>query len=241
MKNARFLLIVVFLLLSLSACNQSAEESSPEPDLDLVEFTDEVLEEKVREAIGKPSGDISILEAEAVTMLDLSMEPGVSIPRMKNLSSLKYFTKLTSLNLAWALDDQDLVVDISVLGSLEDLEALYLNNNGLDDLGSLAGLTKMKDLKIWGNNISDISALSQMTMLEDLWMQGNQISDIGVLSNIGSNLVRLYLDDNQIEDISPLNELTKLRSLKLNGNPIVDYSPIKEIYPKLEEKDFDLN
>ena len=241
MKNVRFLIIVIFLSLSLSACNQSVEESSPEPNSDLVEFTDEVLGEKVREAIGKPSGDISILEAEDVTMLDLSMEPGVSIPRIKNLSSLKYFTKLTSLNLAWALDDQDLVVDISVLADLEDLEALYLNSNGLDDISSLAGLTEMKDLKIWGNNISDISALSQMTMLEDLWMQGNQISDIGVLSNIGSNLVRLYLDDNQIKDISPLKELTKLRSLKLEGNPIVDYSPIKEIYPKLEEKDFDLN
>ena len=241
MKNVRFLIIVIFLSLSLSACNQPVEESSPEPNSDLVEFTDEVLEEKVREAIGKPSGDISILEAEDVTMLDLSMEPGVSIPRIKNLSSLKYFTKLTSLNLAWALDDQDLVVDISVLADLEDLEALYLNSNGLDDISSLVGLTEMKDLKIWGNNISDISALSQMTMLEDLWMQGNQISDIGVLSNIGSNLVRLYLDDNQIKDISPLKELTKLRSLKLDGNPIVDYSPIKEIYPKLEEKDFDLN
>lgn len=241
MKNVRFLIIVIFLSLSLSACNQPVEESSPEPNSDLVEFTDEVLGEKVREAIGKPSGDISILEAEDVTMLDLSMEPGVSIPRIKNLSSLKYFTKLTSLNLAWALDDQDLVVDISVLADLEDLEALYLNSNGLDDISSLVGLTEMKDLKIWGNNISDISALSQMTMLEDLWMQGNQISDIGVLSNIGSNLVRLYLDDNQIKDISPLKELTKLRSLKLDGNPIVDYSPIKEIYPKLEEKDFDLN
>ena len=241
MKNVRFLIIVIFLSLSLSACNQPVEESSPEPNSDLVEFTDEVLEEKVREAIGKPSGDISILEAEDVTMLDLSMEPGVSIPRIKNLSSLKYFTKLTSLNLAWALDDQDLVVDISVLADLEDLEALYLNSNGLDDISSLVGLTEMKDLKIWGNNISDISALSQMTMLEDLWMQGNQISDIGVLSNIGSNLVRLYLDDNQIKDISPLKELTKLRSLKLDENPIEDYSPIKEIYPKLEEKDFDLN
>ncbi len=241
MKNVRFLIIVIFLSLCLSACNQPVEESSPEPNSDLVEFTDEVLEEKVREAIGKPSGDISILEAEDVTMLDLSMEPGVSIPRIKNLSSLYYFTKLTSLNLAWALDDQDLVVDISVLADLEDLEALYLNSNGLNDISSLVGLTEMKDLKIWGNNISDISALSQMTMLEDLWMQGNQISDIGVLSSIGSNLVRLYLDDNQIEDISPLKELTKLRSLKLDGNPIVDYSPIKEIYPKLEEKDFDLN
>jgi len=32
-----------------------------------------------------------------------------------------------------------------------------------------------------------------------------------------------------------------LTSLKLAGNPIEDFSPLADIYPNLEEKDFEMN
>ena len=55
-----------------------------------------------------------------------------------------------------------------------------------------------------------------------------------------ANLYRLYLDDNQIADVTPLAGMTKLTSLKLGGNPVEDYSPLADIYPNLEEKDFEI-
>lgn len=261
MKRALYLIFSLLLVLGLTACGAPAstetpspevsesapaetpeaiEEPTPEPTPEVVVFTDEVLEAKVREAMNKPSGDITLAEAEAVTDLDLSIEPATSLPRIKDISSLKYFTNLTSLYLAWALDSSDGVVDISVLAGLTKLEALYINSNGVDDISALAGLTNMKDLKMFGNNITDISALSGMTMMQDLWMHGNQITDISALSGMTRSLCRLYLDENQITDVTPLAGSTKLTSLKLGGNPVEDYSPLADIYPNLEEKDFEI-
>jgi hypothetical protein len=34
--------------------------------------------------------------------------------------------------------------------------------------------------------------------------------------------------------------LKNLKVLKLTGNPITDFSPLEDIYPLLEEKDFEL-
>ena len=216
-------------------------ETTPEPTSEVVVFTDEVLEEKVREAMNKPDGDITLAEAEAVSELDLSIEPATSLPRIKDISSLKYFKNLTTLKLAWALDSNDGAVDISVLAGLTKLIALYINSNGIEDISALTGLTNMRDLKIFGNNITNISALSGMTMMEDLWMQGNQITDVSALSGMTTGLYRLYLDENQITDVTPLAGMTKLTSLKLGGNPVEDYSPLSGIYPNLEEKDFEIN
>lgn len=240
MKKVFYLIFMVGLTLSLSACSAPAIEPTPEPSLEVVVFTDEVLEAKVREAMNKPSGDISLTEAEAVTDLDLSIEPATSLPRIKDISALKYFKNLNTLKLAWALDSNNGPVDISALADLTELIALYLNSNNIEDISALSGMTKMRDLKLFGNNIIDISALSSMTMMEDLWMQGNQITDVSPLAEMTTGLYRLYLDDNQISDVTALATLTKLTSLKLEGNPIEDYSPLTDIYLNLEEKDFEL-
>lgn len=262
MKKGLLCSIAVLLILSLAACGapaaqqtdaatsapateapaiEPAEEPTPEPAPEVVVFTDEVLEEKVRAAMGKPEGDITLAEAEAVTELDLSIEPGTPLSRIKDISSLQYFKNLTVLKLAWSFNNNEAEVDISPLAGLTKLVALYMNSDGITDISALAGMTNMLDLKIWGNKITDISALSGMTMLQDLWLQGNQITDINVVSGMTTGLCRLYLDGNQITDVTPLTGLTKLTSLKLAGNPIEDYSPLADIYPNLAEKDFELN
>lgn len=257
MKKTLFVLITLLMALGLASCGMptaeptktpassasvTTEMSASEPAAEVVVFTDEVLEAKVREAMGKPEGDITVAEAEAVTELDLSMDGGDwSIPRIKDISSLKYFANLTTLKLAWALDSNDGAPDISALAGLTKLIALYINSNGIEDISALAGLTNMLDLKMFGNKITDIRALSGMTMMQDLWLQGNQIKDISALSGMTKDLYRLYLDNNQITDITPLAGMTKLTSLKLGGNPVADYSPIADIYPNLEEKDFEMN
>lgn len=64
-----------------------------------------------------------------------------------------------------------------------------------------------------------------------------QIKDITGLKHF-INLTSLDLSFHGITDITPLAELNGLKSLKLQGCPIVDYSPLENIYQKLEEKDF---
>ena len=49
------------------------------------------------------------------------------------------------------------------------------------------------------------------------------------------------MENNQVKDLSPLAGLSKLTSILLSGNPATDYSPLAEVYPNLEEKDFEIN
>jgi internalin A len=244
MKKTLSALLALLLALSLAACGAPAltETSEPTAEPAIVVFTDPVLEELVRKAMSRPEGDISLAEAEAVTMLDLQMDGNDwSKPRIADVSDLKQFPNLTSLTLNWALYDGDDVFDISPLAGLTKLEFLYVCCANITDVSALAGMTNMKDLWIWGNrNITDISALAGMTQIESLWIKGNQITDISVLANM-KNLVYLYMEDNQVTDLSPLAGLSKLTYILLSGNPATDFSPLKDVYPNLEEKDFEMN
>jgi Leucine-rich repeat (LRR) protein len=68
---------------------------------------------------------------------------------------------------------------------------------------------------------------------------GGGIKDITALGGL-TKIWSLYLDDNAITDIGALANLTNLKELKLSKNPIGDYSPLKDIYPKLEFSDFEM-
>jgi hypothetical protein len=258
MKKTLFVFIATLFAIVMTACNaptpteisvaevsepisvetpEPIEEPTPES---VVVFTDPVLEANVREAMGKPERDITLDEALQVTQLDLSMENAGPVARIADLGDLVQFPNIMYLNLGWALDNGGKAVDISPLAGLTKLEALYMQCDNIDDISTLSGMTGMKDLKLFGNNITDISVLSGMTMMEDLWIQSNQITDISVLSGMTTNLYRLYLDDNKIKDVTPLAGLSRLTSLKLGGNPVEDFSPLADIYPNLEEKDFEI-
>ena len=258
MKRGAVFILIVFMGIMMAACGAPAggddaanppavaPEETPggisEPVSEtktVVTFTDPVLEELVRKAMGKPEGDITLAEAEEVIELDLNMEDAGAVARIKDISDLAQFPNIMYLNLAWAMNDGGKPIDISPLSGLTKLEALYMNCDSIEDVSALSGMTGMKDLKIWGNSITDISVLAGMPLMEDLWIQSNQITYVSALSGM-TNLYRLYMADNQVTDVSPLSGLTGLTSLMLDGNPIEDYAPLVDIYPNLTEKDFEI-
>jgi 2-deoxy-D-gluconate 3-dehydrogenase len=51
----------------------------------------------------------------------------------------------------------------------------------------------------------------------------------------------LSLANTQVNDVAPLATLVNLKKLQLAECPITDYSPLEEIYPNLEEKDFTMD
>jgi Leucine-rich repeat (LRR) protein len=51
----------------------------------------------------------------------------------------------------------------------------------------------------------------------------------------------VQLCENEITDITPLAKLPALKTLLIADNPIKDYAPLKDIYPKLETKDFEID
>ena len=72
---------------------------------------DPVLEERVREAMGKPEGDISAADAAAVTTLILNAPEGATDDqRIRDISALWYFMNLEELEFM-----SNAVTDISPL------------------------------------------------------------------------------------------------------------------------------
>ena len=216
-------------------------QSTSAPD-EVIVFNDDVLEGLVREALDKPTGDITAADALNVTDLDFQMQ-GVDPdqPYIHNLDALKYFTNLTYLGLGFAVqNEQDPAapIDISPLAGMTKLTSLQLGGLVIDDISIVANMPDLMSLTLFGGNkLVDITPLAGLTKLQSLTLRGNQISDITPLKGL-TQLVNLDLQDNQITDVSILTGLTNLNRLFLDGNPISDYSMLVGIRSNLEEWDF---
>jgi len=179
-----------------------------------VHFPDPNLEAAIREAIGKPSGDIYPSDLEGLTYLNAS-ERSIS-----NLIGLEHCTNLIVLDL-----DYNQIGDISPLTNLTNLTLLYLDHNHISDISPLTNLTGLTTLWLNSNEVEDIASLSILTNLRELWVSWNQISDISPVAVL-PDLTSLNLWNNQISDISPLANLTGLERLFLSDNQITDISPL---------------
>lgn len=107
--------------------------------------------------------------------------------------------------------------DISPLAHFVNLTSLEFNSNNISNLEPLRGLTKLTVLRIPFNKVQDIRPLASLSQLETLDLCHNQITDVSALSG-----------------------LKKLRFLSLRENPISSFTPLKDIYPNLTSKDFEL-
>ncbi|MEL7609637.1 MAG: leucine-rich repeat domain-containing protein [Bacillota bacterium] len=265
MKKTPFVLLALLLALGLAACGAPASTGTPSPEVSesipvetpepteepttepVVVFTDAALEAKVREAMSKPDGDITVAEAEAVVKLDLSNESFDDMNSqnggIRDISDLKYFTGLEDLNLSF--ND---ISDLAPLAELKSIKSLGFTGVRPKDLSVLKGLTNLVFLGFdWTcdederqNGTLSLDFMSDMKDLEIFSCMGNGVQDISALGGL-TKIWSLFLDDNAITDISVLANLTNLKELKLSKNPIEDYSPLKDIYPKLEFSDFEMN
>ncbi|HML67819.1 MAG TPA: leucine-rich repeat domain-containing protein [Clostridia bacterium] len=215
----------------------------PQPD-DVIAFDDEALEAYVRAAIGKPNGDITRADAEAVTELELS-QMGVEKdqPYIHNLSALQYFTNLTYLGLGYAVQneqDPTAPVDISPLAGLSKLTSLQMGGVVVDDLSAVSGMQNLISLTVFnGDQALDLTPLAGLTHLQALTLRNNKITDVSPLVALKS-LTYLDLEGNDISDVSPLAGLTGLNRLFLSGNPVSDYEPLASVRANLEEWDFEV-
>ena len=214
----------------------------PRPD-DVIVFDDDALEAYVRAAIGKPEGDITRADAEAVSELELS-QMGVekNQPYIHNLSALQYFTNLTYLGLGYAVQneqDPTAPVDISPLAGLTKLTSLQMGGVVIDDLSAVSGLQNLISLTVFnGEQALDLTPLAGLKNLQALTLRNNKITDVSPLAGL-TNLTYLDLAGNEVSDITPLVGLTSMNRLFLSGNPVSDFSPLAGIRANLEEWDFE--
>ena len=178
----------------------------------VIKWKNTLFQDKVRELLKRPRGDIYTNELSAYTSLDFSNA------RLTNISDIVYFTNLTSLNLSG-----NSINDVSPLAELTKLKTLNLSNNQISFLDGLEKLTKIEDLNLSKNFINNIKALEKLTALKKLKLSENQITDANPISGL-PKLQELILDNNQIEDLSFLRNLTTLITLDFNRNKLWDLS-----------------
>jgi Leucine-rich repeat (LRR) protein len=221
MKNYMCFVLAFCMLLSLTACGRSgatqstSDQSTLHSASDVVTFSDPTLEAMVRGSMGKPKGNITMAEAETVTRLNLSVD--------------------------WCqqyISQGSLIKNIGGLESFTNLENLDLSSQAVSDITPLSGLTKLTTLSLNGNPIADIAPLAKLTNLKWLKLTGCVANDYSPLSEL-VNLNLLILDKSTISDVSPLVALTNLKYLFLADSQIKNYMPLMEIYPNLEQSDFD--
>ena len=182
--------------------------------LTVVDFPDSGLETAVRDAIGKPTGDICDWDLIGLSGLNAG---GRSVI---DLEGIQHCTDLTELCL-W----NNAISDIGALAGLDNLEKLWLDNNQIDDVTALAAITGLTWLFLGGNQLTGIGALSGLTNLTELELQHNQISDASPLAGL-TDLTGLYLHGNQIGNISALSGMTSLTWLALQENEVSDISAL---------------
>lgn len=240
----------------------SSPDAAPSETSEIVVFNDEILEQRVREQMNKPEGDITIAEAQAVENLNVENKDNDPNGYIQDISALKYFTNLKTLYIS--LNN---ISDISPVAEMKNLEAFYSmnGNDKIADFTPLAGLKGMLDLSVLGNaniNDSNIGFIKDMTSIEMIWFSNApELTDISLMANF-KNLTRLNVNNTGVSDISPAAGLIKLEAMDLSGSkvsnvkplkglvnlkrlylkgcPIKDYSPLKDIYPNLEDKDFEI-
>ncbi len=217
-------------------------DGGPQP----IVFNDAVLEQKIRTALNKPEGDITITDTEAVTELWIGNEWQQEMPedqQIRDISALKFFPNLTKLNV------QNCGISrIDELRVMKNLGEAMLDNNRIRDIRPLLACKNLYWLNLTGCECTaaDLAPFAQMTGLAGLNIAySNNIHDISVLANL-TDLKALDLRG-VLVDLTPLAGLKNLTSLYLpepfeseKGNYSPDYSIFADIYPNLKDKNFEL-
>ena len=181
---------------------EEAEKEDSDADR-IIAFSDPVLKDAVRRALGITDKDVRVRNTYGVTSLLLENDSSGNSRIIDDLTGLADFRDLKELKVSGYQ-----ILDISSLAGLQ-LTKLELQENMIRDISPLQNLTSLEILDLHHNGISDLTPLQNLTRLRTLWLHENMISDLTPLKGL-SSLRNLYLSTNNISDIRPLGSLTGL-------------------------------
>ena len=130
--------------------------------------------------------------------------------KITDIAPLAELGSLSVLTLA-----HNMVEDWAPLAGL-NLRYLALDGNSLHELPQLP--RGLQHLYLTDNSISDIASLADMQGLVELDVGANSIASLAPLAGQGQ-LKYLHVNDNQVTDLSPLN-FDSLRELHLRNNAV---------------------
>lgn len=209
-----------------------------------VTFASPELESYVRDTL-------YIARTEPVMTDDLWTITELTVPdTMTDLSDLRYFKNLTTLNIHIAVTaDYSFLTELSALetldlsgcllsaeavgyiGGLPSLTSLKLSGCGISNIQPLSALSELTVLDLSQNSISDISALTELKKLTVLDLHSNAVSSLSALKG-ATDLTELDISENSVSDLAPLSGCTKLETLRAEDNRITSVSALSSM-PKL--------
>lgn len=202
-------------------------------------FADPMMEQLVRNTIGRQEGEITDLDCEQINQLssyDLRSEEvdyeEYQKMKIKSLEDLQYFPNLTSLTLVEQAEiadysqirkcpllndlnlSSDSLYDISFVTEIPYLSYLYLENNQISDLQPILQCKNLRGLEIEGNPVDDLSKLMQLPKLYMLRFETGQFKDPTVLEQF-ENLTELSVYCTGKDDLSFVGNIIQLDDLSI--------------------------
>ncbi len=218
----------------LTDLKQLSVYTGEEPDLTVLAKLPDLVSVEFLDTEYIPPGEIEKLGN--LEELIIAVNDPEALKKLAAMESLKV------LKLHMAIDEYQVPTDVSSLGSLSNLELLYLDNFWDSDLAGLEAVLNLPRLEAfrYGKRmstetdillnpqlLSDNSALEEIAFLNCFPkdVQTEEALDFGFLSHY-PNVKRLYLDGCELAEISFVSELEDLRVCSLQDNELQDLSPL---------------
>lgn len=198
-----------------------------------VSFKEPLIEELVRQILGKSSGPITNYECEQITEFnwyDLrSVYTNYNTYQNLKITSLEDLQHLPSLQY-FSIRYQTEIADYSPLANCPMIYQAVIYECGLKNAEVAKYLPNVSYLNLYYNEISDFSALENLSELYGLYIYANDANvKIDEILRSNPQLDSLGIDDTQLADYSVLSELKNLTYLYIYGISNIDYSAIGEL------------
>ncbi len=200
--GVKLAVLALLLLISGIAHGQSTEQSREGlvrtikcHTAVVVHFPDQNLEQAIRDAIGKPTGEIFSHELENLT--ELIAEGPISFEH--------YHGADCEIIYDFMIPNESAINDLEGIQYCTNLEILNLGGNQISDLTPISDLVNLESLSLYCNQISDITPLSNLSKLSRLQLHYNLISDIKPLVSNPAIGEGFYLE----LGVNPLNGKTR--------------------------------
>lgn len=196
-----------------------------------VQFEDAIMEQLVRNTLGKAEGEITDIDCEQVETLDISdlrtegMDYDVyQTMKLHSLSDLQYFPNLNYLYLY----EQQEVEDYSCVKMCSLLDSLYIGNCGIKDISFVSEMPNLSSLYMPDNQVTDITPAVKCENLYYIDISGNPLNDISKLAEL-KDLSSLGVNAEQMDDISILQQFESLNDLRIYRHDDVDLSALGQL------------
>lgn len=184
-----------------------------------VDIPDPALQAAIRNALNKPTSDITVQDMESLHKLDASIWArfGGNTDAIQSLKGLETAKNLESLDLGGFTRDQEYGVitiniafsDFGPLAGLTHLTTLSLRANALTNLALPSGLDNLKELDLGVNRLADFSFLERLDSLKRLDLGFNHLTNF-VLPARQHGLESLTLGYNQLTSLTLPKGMTNL-------------------------------